>query len=212
MLPSDRTYLENQHLEYIRDIGHGTYGMVFLVYSQRFYRQFALKRIAAKKFNFGEVQSLSTIDSPYVTRLYDYREIEGFIYLLMEFCPFSIHDILKTTGCISPKETIRLAYGIIQALNLCHKNLISDGDLKPSNFLVEEFRRPKICDFGLARLRIQNEICNNFDGSFAFMAPEVIQKVPYDPFKADIWSLGVSLYWMCTGNLPWQSGTIRFVT
>ena len=78
--------------------------------------------------------------------------------------------------------------------------------------MVDEFRRPKICDFGLARLRIQNEICNNFDGSFAFMAPEVIQRVPYDPFKADIWSLGVSLYWMCTGNLPWQSGTIRFVT
>lgn len=212
MIPSDQLYLKSQHLEYIRDLGHGTYGMVFLVYSKKYRQQFALKRISAKKFNAGEVDSMATVDSPYVTRLYDYKEIDGYVYLLMEFCPYSIQDMLKTTGQISVVDTLRFAYGLIQGLAICHEKLISHGDIKPSNFLVDDFNRPKICDFGLARQHAENENSSTFDGSFAFMAPEVIRRVPFNPFKADIWSLGVSLYWMCTGTLPWQTRTIRYIT
>lgn len=201
----DPSYLSENHLQYISQIDYGSFGSVHLVYSIQYDQHFALKVIQKRKFDYHEVSSLVKFDCPYVTRLYGFQIIKNVTYLLMEYCPETLQNKVKKEGRLLADVAIQYAKEILMGLNVCHQNGISHGDIKTSNILLDSYGRVKICDFGMSDFSDDPEgLSQHFRGSFPFMDSEIIDKKAYDRFKADIYSFGVTFYYMLTGHYPWR--------
>lgn len=122
----------------------------------------------------------------------------------MEFCPNgSLWDDVKRNGAIDESKFKHMARQCLEAIKTCHESGIAHRDIKPMNILLDENNRIKLCDFGIAEFT-QNRIASRYDGSMAFLPPEVINKQPYNAMKADIWSLGITFYILVSGNIPWE--------
>lgn len=139
-----------------------------------------------------------------IVNLYKYVHQGPYVYLMMELCRSNLEEFLKENKDVPSSKLHDIAFGMINAVNCCHANGISHGDIKPSNFLFDFNGRIKICDFGLAQKSLHEQIYTNLSGTMMFLAPEVIQRLPFDAFAADIWSLGVSLYCVFASTYPWQ--------
>ena len=208
----DRAFLESQNLKFIDYIGRGAYGSIFLVYSVQYNQNFALKKVPTKKFRQSEVDCMRVIDNPLIVPLYNYYYFSEYVYLLMEYCPSSLDRELKRTGPLIGKQLLQTTLSILNAIKCCHDNKVAHGDIKPSNFLIDVYNRLKVCDFGLSSVIQHDSLCKLFGGSLAFIAPEVLLKKPYDPFKADIWSVGVTLFFLATNHFPWKIDSEQTVT
>lgn len=101
-------------------------------------------------------------------------------------------------------ELIPVCTQVIYALKHCHNKGVVHRDLKPSNIFIDKYQRPKLADFGLASLYEEGEFMEIFVGSKAFIPPEIYNRKPYDAAKADVWSLGVTFYYLAAGKLPWN--------
>ncbi|EAX89607.1 CAMK family protein kinase [Trichomonas vaginalis G3] len=198
----DEEFMTKNSFAYIQEIGQGAFGSVHLVFSLQYNQNFAIKIIDACHFNQEEVDALCAIDSPFIVRLYNYEKIGDFVYLTMEYCPKSMDSFIKSQGKMEEADLIKYAKEVLYLLSTCHKANISHGDLKPSNLLLDQFGRAKVGDFGLSS-KNNSKTSTNFGGSFLYMAPEIFLKEPFDPYKADVWSFGVSLYVLYTGFPPW---------
>ena len=201
-LDVDKEFLEQKGLEFVENIGSGGYGSVSLVYSTQYKMQFALKKMHKRNEEDTEVQMLSALDCPNIVRLYKYFYFKGYLYLLMEYCPKSFNNFIREKRVFSRDQIIMYMKDALMAISYCHQKNISHGDIKPSNFLLDQNGRLKLCDFGLAMENWQES--HSFCGSPLFMAPELFRHEPYDSFKADVWSFGVSFYWIITKTSPWR--------
>jgi len=93
----------------------------------------------------------------------------------------------------------------LSAINECHEKNVSHQDIKPSNVLIDAYGRAKLADFGLSKNIDMMVKSSRFCGSLPYLAPEVVLKQKHDPFKADIWSLGITFYVMAFGKSPWNA-------
>ena len=89
-----------------------------------------------------------------------------------------------------------------------HSKNVLHRDIKLDNILLDENVKPKICDFGVSRFMITGDIIKEQCGTPAYIAPEIIEEKGYSGFAADSWSLGVLLYAMTTGSMPFRANTI----
>ncbi|EAX89756.1 CAMK family protein kinase [Trichomonas vaginalis G3] len=199
-------FFKGQNIEIVNVIGEGGFGSVFYVYSHTYKTYFALKKIPQDKFKQAEIDCLMTIDDPYIVRLYKYYKFEDNYYLLMEYCPNDLdrllHDRSKMSNPILIQKIVR---DVIMAVRACHNIKIAHCDIKPANFLIDNYGRIKICDFGMSTFCTQDKATSSvFRGTFYFMAPEVFDHNQYNPIRTDIWSLGVTLYYIATGVLPFN--------
>jgi serine/threonine protein kinase len=129
---------------------------------------------------------------------------EANVYLIMEYCAGG--DLVsyvsrEMTGTEFERRWI--FFQIILGLNWVHECGIAHRDLKPENIILDDNLNAKICDFGFARHT--DTLLTTPCGSVHYVAPEVIQGGAYDGLKADIWSLGIILYVLETGHLPWTT-------
>ena len=207
MEPVDKNFLNQNGLEVVRALGSGGYGTVYLVRSQKYNQDFALKQIHKQINITQESEMLSQLDCPNIVRLYGTYTYGNCKYLLEEYCPKTIQDDIITKKAFSKKEIVLFMKGVLNALDFCHSHNISHGDIKPSNFLIDQYGRIKLCDFGLSLGHVDSELCDNYSGSLAFMAPEILVKKPYNRFLSDIWSFGVAFYMIVTKQLPWKGNT-----
>lgn len=208
-------YLRENCIEVIDIIGQGSSGLIFYVYSIRYKMYFALKKITEMMFNKSEIDSLLALDDERIVRLYKCYQFGGFIYLLMEYCPYDIYKLTADqTLCSNPETLQRLVAELVYAVKSCHSKNIAHCDIKPSNFLVDEYGRVKITDFGLAtECPKDNPFCSLRSGTMPFMAPELFGMDDYNPLASDIWSLGVTIYNIVTGKYPFSSDDdITFVS
>lgn len=201
--PIDVAFFQGYGFDYVETIGRGAYGIIYKVYSHQYKINFALKRILAEQFHANEVDCMIQIRSSCIVTLYKYYHHKQYVYMLMEFCPNSVEKIITETQNIPILKYYQIALGLVASVCSCHENGIAHGDIKPSNFLMDANDRVKICDFGLARKIEADENSTAYSGTFMFLAPEVLKKEPFDPFAADIWALGVTLYNLVTGKWPW---------
>ena len=93
---------------------------------------------------------------------------------------------------------------IVDAIAYCHSFGVAHRDLKPENVLIIKFPHVKIADFGLCGYISAQQMMKTFCGSPCYCSPECLSKLDYDGRKSDIWSLGVLLYTMVTGQIPWN--------
>lgn len=201
----DIKFFQQNCYDYIKTIGSGRFGIVFLVYSQQYQINLAIKKIPKNKFRLNEIQSMIDIRSPHITSLYQYYMYGESVYLVMEYCPESLDHIISDYENLSAERKLHIAHGLALSISTCHANGIAHGDIKPSNFLIDSYNRIKICDFGLAHKPSASDKSAMLTGTPLFFAPEVLNMQPHDEFAADIWSLGVSLYILMTGKYPWPT-------
>ena len=202
---TDELYMESRGLVFKKVLGKGGFGIVFLVYSNQYKDFFALKRIPLNKFDPSEIQSIVQLDHPHIIKAFKHETFREYVYLLLEYCPSSLDALINKNQALSQQQIIRLAYQILMAIQECHKNRIAHRDIKPSNMLLDSYGRIKVTDFGLSKQISNGNTTDQCSGSFHFKAPEVLSNASHDPFKADIWSLGVTFYYLATGRLPWPS-------
>lgn len=199
----DEAFLEMKNLQFRDVIGCGACGVVYLVYDPVYKREFALKSIMEKKFKKNEVDCMKQVDDYNIVRLYSYDYYDGSVYLLMEYCPTSLDRYIKKRNLITHDDIIKYSIGILKAIRACHHSKVAHLDIKPANFLIDFYDRVRVCDFGFSSIYNDSELDDTCEGSVPFMAPEIINGQPHDPFKADVWAIGVTFFMMATGKFPW---------
>lgn len=137
-------------------------------------------------------------------------------YLVLEYVEGGeLFDYVSCYGALPEEEAVRLFRQIIAGLSYCHRFNICHRDLKPENILLDAARNIKLADFGMAALQPANQWLNTSCGSPHYAAPEIIYGKKYRGDKADIWSVGIILYAMLNGFLPFDGGdltaTLRLV-
>eukprot|EP01156_Anaeramoeba_ignava_P011153 Anaeramoba_ignava/a482136_49.p1 GENE.a482136_49~~a482136_49.p1 ORF type:complete len:744 (-),score=162.98 a482136_49:431-2662(-) len=202
-----------------KTIGEGSFGKVRLSTNIETGEKVAIKEIdkskvllekGAKEKLEREIKILQMIDHPNVVRLFEVFEDEQFLYLVMEYAETGeLFDFIVTHGRISEDLARDFFRQIIAGVDYCHKLNIVHRDIKPENLLLNAEMKVIIIDFGLANFTHLGELLTTSCGSLSYSAPELILGKEYIGPKVDIWSLGVVLYAILCGFLPFQGPTVR---
>jgi serine/threonine protein kinase len=207
--PRLQSIMTRNGYDILSKIGTGRTANVYLIANTRWPdRRFVVKQVdlrANHSLRARELPILSSLTHPNVINIYDSFEEAGIGYLILEYCPGgTLMDLIKSKGPLPTDELYRCCNEVANGLAYCHSQGISHGDIKPDNILLDSHRRCKLADFGLGRQVDSTVASTDFVGSLAFMAPEVLTRHAFDPFVADIWSLGITFYWMGRGSSPFR--------
>ncbi|KAI7800830.1 serine/threonine-protein kinase SIK3-like protein [Triplophysa rosa] len=159
---------------------------------------------------FREVQIMKMLKHPHIIRLYQVMETERMIYLVTEYASGGeIFDHLVAHGRMAEKDARRKFKQIVAAVYFCHCRNIVHRDLKAENLLLDHNLNIKIADFGFSNLFSRGQLLKTWCGSPPYAAPELFEGKEYDGPKVDIWSLGVVLYVLVCGALPFDGSTLQ---
>eukprot|EP01089_Gocevia_fonbrunei_P000284 TRINITY_DN10298_c0_g1_i1.p1 TRINITY_DN10298_c0_g1~~TRINITY_DN10298_c0_g1_i1.p1 ORF type:complete len:305 (+),score=37.45 TRINITY_DN10298_c0_g1_i1:176-1090(+) len=137
-------------------------------------------------------------------------KLQNTCFLILEYVEGGeLFEYLVKKGNLEPREALHFFEEILQGLEYCHAHLICHRDLKPENLLLDSNNNIKIADFGMASLMEDGSLLETSCGSPHYASPEVIMGKKYDGKQADVWSLGVILYALLTGSLPFDDDNIR---
>ena len=151
----------------------------------------------------AEAKAMARLNHPNLIGVFDFGEVNGMLYIVMEFVPGKSIYHSADGIAIDPGEVIRLVTGICHGLAHAHEHGIIHRDIKPSNILLDHNAQPKIGDFGLARpIERKIEEGEEIFGTPHYTAPEVVDAPHTVDYRADIFSVGVLLHELLTGKLP----------
>ncbi|EAX93745.1 CAMK family protein kinase [Trichomonas vaginalis G3] len=193
-------------------IGTGAFSVVKLAYDEARKRYMACKIVPKSRLSSPELEQRFEIEikifqqltHPGIITLYDLLKDDLNYYIFMEFCPNGeLFQHIVDEGKLSEDETKTIVYQVFSVLSYIHSKGIAHRDLKPENLLLDEQGHVKISDFGLSRFVGQTGIANTPCGSPCYASPECVSGCPYNAFTSDVWSTGVIIYAMLTGQLPW---------
>jgi serine/threonine protein kinase/Tfp pilus assembly protein PilF len=201
------------HYKILKKLGEGGMGVVYKAQDTSLNRLVALKFLPAhltedestRKRFIVEAQAASALDHPNICNIHEINETDdGQLYICMAYYEgVSLKEIIDK-GPIPFDEAIKIFSKIAQGLKTSHEKNIIHRDIKPGNIIITDKGEVKIVDFGLAKLageKLTESVSTK--GTIAYMSPEVIRGSKADN-KADLWSLGVMLYEMLTGHLPFE--------
>jgi len=205
--------------DFIKELGAGAFGKVFLVEDKNTKKLYACKRLSKKKIKnidsiISEINLLKTLDHPNIVKLFEIFEDKCYLYLVMEELKGGelfdrILSRAQNKNYYTEKEVSRLFKQILSGINYCHENGICHRDIKPENIVFadkSEDSSVKIIDFGLSKSfdhsKSHNQNMKTRVGTCFYMSPEVI-KGEYNE-KCDVWSLGVLLYVLISGRAPFN--------
>ena len=154
-----------------------------------------------------EAQSVASLSHPNIVPIYDWgRSEDGAYYMAMEYVPGGmLKDRIKRDGTLGPGAASGVALQIADALQAAHERGVVHRDIKPQNVLVTRTGDVKVTDFGIARAASSAATATGIVlGSAGYMSPEQAKGEPVGP-RSDRYSLGVVLYEMLTGNLPYEA-------
>jgi len=211
------------NLEIIECLGRGGMGVVYKARQKSLNRLVALKLLAPERADdpqFAarferEAQALASLSHPHIVAVHDFGQAGGFYFLLMEFIDgVNLRQLLRAKR-LTPKEALSIVPPVCEALQCAHDHGIVHRDIKPENLLIDKAGTVKIADFGIAKI-IGNEVEGAALGdqagsaapaSFQFGTPDYAAPEQHNAsgtadHRADIYSLGVVLYEMLTGERP----------
>ena len=203
-------------LEILELIGRGGMGAVYKARQPALDRLVALKILPAgaasdpgfaERFN-REARALARLAHPNIVAVYDFGQVSGLHYFIMEFVDGRNLRQIEQTARLSPRHALQIIPQICEALQFAHDEGVVHRDIKPENVLLDKRGRVKIADFGLAKilglepkdLRLTG--VRDIVGTPHYMAPEQVEHPQSVDHRADIYSLGVVFYEMLTGELP----------
>src|SRR6266404_6226726 len=206
----DRRYLIQ------RKLGSGGMADVYLADDQELGRQVALKMLNERHASDDqfverfrrEAQSAAGLNHPNIVSIFDRGRAEGTYYIAMEYLDGrTLKELLVRNGPTPIPIAIDYARQILGALSFAHRNGIIHRDIKPHNIVVGGDGRLKVTDFGIARSGAsQMTEAGSIVGTAQYLSPEQARGAPVDP-RSDLYSLGIVLYEMLTGNVPFTGDT-----
>nr|XP_057934978.1 serine/threonine-protein kinase SIK3 homolog isoform X5 [Doryrhamphus excisus] len=205
------------HYEIERTIGKGNFAVVKLATHIYTKAKVAIKIVDKTQLDdenlkkiFREVQIMKLLKHPHIIRLYQVMETERMIYLVTEYASGGeIFDHLVAHGRMAEKDARKKFKQIVAAVHFCHCRNIVHRDLKAENLLLDHNLNIKIADFGFSNLFSRGQLLKTWCGSPPYAAPELFEGKEYDGPKVDIWSLGVVLYVLVCGALPFDGSTLQ---
>ncbi|KAJ1512887.1 Serine/threonine-protein kinase brsk1 [Coelomomyces lativittatus] len=157
-----------------------------------------------------EISIMKLMKHPNVMSLYETFETETEFYLVLEYVEGGeLFEFLVQRGRLDEFEACQIFQKIIFGLDYCHKFQICHRDLKPENLLLDKEQNIKIADFGMASLQRKGKFLETSCGSPHYASPEIVRGTKYDGLLSDIWSSGVILFALLSGNLPFDDENIR---
>ncbi|XP_050012389.1 serine/threonine-protein kinase SIK2 isoform X4 [Alexandromys fortis] len=158
---------------------------------------------------YREVQIMKMLDHPHIIKLYQVMETKSMLYLVTEYAKNGeIFDYLANHGRLNESEARRKFWQILSAVDYCHGRKIVHRDLKAENLLLDNNMNIKIADFGFGNFFKTGELLATWCGSPPYAAPEVFEGQQYEGPQLDIWSMGVVLYVLVCGALPFDGPTL----
>jgi len=175
-------------------------------------KRVAIKCVSRKKLPisddvaiFSEVDVLASLDHPYITKLVDFFIEEECYFIVMEYMEGGdLFDRIGRKSSYDESDARDLCIKMLEAVKHCHENSIAHCDLKPKNLLLQSMdddSSVKLADFGFATRVHAPESLDKQCGTPYFVAPEILLRKRYDQ-KADMWSVGVIIYCLLSGRLP----------
>nr|XP_020478894.1 MAP/microtubule affinity-regulating kinase 4 [Monopterus albus] len=201
----------------LKTIGKGNFAKVKLARHILTSREVAIKIIDKTQLNptslqklYREVRIMKMLNHPNIVRLFEVIETEKTLYLIMEYASGGeVFDYLVSHGRMKEKEARAKFRQIVSAVHYCHQKNIVHRDLKAENLLLDADSNIKIADFGFSNEFTAGSKLDTFCGSPPYAAPELFQGKKYDGPEVDIWSLGVILYTLVSGSLPFDGQNLK---
>nr|XP_033813668.1 testis-specific serine/threonine-protein kinase 3-like [Geotrypetes seraphini] len=212
-----RLTLDKHGYDFCRVIGRGSYSTVNRAFSHKLGKFVVIKIIDKSqsapdyisKFLPRELSILTQCSHPNIVQIYEIIEASnGLVFIVMEEALSDLFELIDSKDYLVEDEARHIFMQIVQAVMYCHGQGIAHRDLKCENILMTSENTPKLTDFGFATCINRSSLSSTYCGSTAYAAPEILQGQPYDAFKADIWSLGVVLYLMVTGYMPFDDNDL----
>ncbi len=206
-----------ERYEIIEELGKGGMGKVYRVFDKKIEGEVALKlvkpEIAAEKRTIerfrNELKTAREIAHRNVCRMYDLNEEKGTYYITMEYVPGEdLKSSIRRFGQIPVGKTISIAKQVCEGLSEAHRLGVVHRDLKPNNIMIDKEGNARIMDFGIARSIKGKGITGAgvMIGTPEYMSPEQVEGKDVDQ-RSDIYSLGIILYEMSTGRVPFEGDT-----
>ena len=192
----------------------GTGGMADVYKSKdhtlnRFVAVKVLKQEFSENANFVskfrvEAQAAAGLMHPNIVNVYDVGEEKGIYYIVMELVDgITLKNYISKRGRLGYKEAVTIALQVSMGLEAAHRNHIIHRDIKPQNIIISRDGKVKVTDFGIAKAATSDTITSNVMGSVHYTSPEQARG-GFSDEKSDVYSLGVTLYEMLTGEVPFD--------
>ena len=204
-----------ERYEIISRIGSGGMADVYKAKDHKLNRLVAVKVMKAEfsedksfisKFR-KEAQAAAGLAHPNVVNVYDVGEDNGIYYIVMELVQgITLKDYITRKGKLTVREATSIAIQVSLGLEAAHRSNIVHRDVKPQNIIISTDGKVKLSDFGIARAASSNTISSNVMGSVHYSSPEQVRG-GYSDAKSDIYSLGITMYEMVTGRVPFDGDT-----
>ena len=212
-------YPETQKNFYLygRQIGHGAFGKVNialhvasgrLVAIKTFNKKNLKKKNARQKIR-NEIGMLSGLRHPFINQILDSFETDTHIFIVMEYICGDLLGFIRKRGKLSETVSKIVFKQLIEGLKYIHHKKIVHRDIKLDNILIDLTNTIKICDFGVSRKISGDEIMHEHCGTPAYIAPEIFENQGYSGFQCDVWSAGVTLYYILGGIQPFRATSIK---
>uniref|UniRef100_A0A9J8CHG6 MAP/microtubule affinity-regulating kinase 3 n=1 Tax=Cyprinus carpio carpio TaxID=630221 RepID=A0A9J8CHG6_CYPCA len=201
----------------LKTIGKGNFAKVKLAKHILTDKEVAVKIIDKTQLNpsslqklFREVRIMKLLNHPNIVKLFEVIETDKSLYLVMEYASGGeVFDYLVAHGRMKEKEARAKFRQIVSAVQYCHQKCIVHRDLKAENLLLDADMNIKIADFGFSNEFTLGSKLDTFCGSPPYAAPELFQGKKYDGPEVDVWSLGVILYTLVSGSLPFDGQNLK---
>lgn len=201
--------------EVFKHIGQGGMADVFLAMDTILNRQVAIKILRSElcsdpvslvRFE-REAQAATTLSHPNIVEIYDVGDYKGHRYIVMEYVPGkTLKQVIRSRGSLEADEAIDIEKQLVSAVSEAHHKGIIHRDIKPQNVIVKSDGSIKILDFGIAVAKGNSQVtqANNVMGSVHYLAPELAKGKPAS-VQSDIYSLGIVLFEMLSGDVPFKA-------
>ena len=201
--------------EILEKIGTGGMSDVYKAKCHKLNRYVAIKVLKqefSENANFVskfriEAQAAAGLMHPNIVNVYDVGEENGIYYIVMELVEgITLKKYIEKTARLSYKEAVSIAIQVSMGIEAAHNNHIIHRDIKPQNIIISKDGKVKVTDFGIAKAATSNTITSNVMGSVHYTSPEQARG-GYSDEKSDIYSLGITMFEMLTGRVPFNGET-----
>lgn len=183
---------------------HG-YSQVYTIVSAKSGLSYALKRVKDIYVNLKTLQLIKEMNSPKIVNIVDFYQYNGHVYIIMEYCRYELQKYIAFDKNINRTDIAKYLRSCIEAVKACHEAHYFCLNIKPSNFLIDQFGHVKISDiyYTTDYSFIDNPAINL--ANIMYCAPDLLKRIDPGTMSTDIWSLGCTIYYISTGYAPFKA-------